>query len=107
MKICVVTPLYAIAGVPLAQIRFARALALRGHEVDLIIGRIDSQYRVPVISNVNVVVLGRANVRSMLLPIMHYLRTKLPDAIFSAEDHLNTIVLIATILTGSKAKVSA
>ena len=107
MKICVVTPFYAIAGVPLAQIRFARALAHRGHEVDLIIGRIDAQYRLPVISNVNVIVLGRSNVRSMLLPIMQYLRTKKPDAIFSAEDHLNTIVLIATILTGSKAKVSA
>ena len=41
MKICVVTPLYALAGVPLAQIRFARALADKGHDVDLIIGYVD------------------------------------------------------------------
>ena len=27
MKICVLTPRYAISGVPLAQMRFARALA--------------------------------------------------------------------------------
>jgi glycosyltransferase involved in cell wall biosynthesis len=29
-----------------------------------------------------------------------------PEVVFSAEDHLNTIVLIAALLTGSKAKIS-
>ena len=38
MKIALVTPVYGIAGVPLAQIRFAKALAARGHNVDLIVG---------------------------------------------------------------------
>ena len=43
MKICVVTPRFAIAGVPLAQLRFARALADMGHDVDLVIGFVDPQ----------------------------------------------------------------
>ena len=40
MKICVVTPRFNIAGVALAQHRFARALAAAGHQVDLVIGRV-------------------------------------------------------------------
>jgi len=106
LKICVVTPLFAIAGVPLAQIRFARALANKGHDVDLVIGRIDRQYRLPDVTGVNVFKLNRRNVRSMLVPIWRYLRTAKPDAVFSAEDHLNCIVLIAAIASGSKAKIS-
>ena len=106
MKICVVTPLYAIAGVPLAQIRFARALSSMRHEVDLVVGHILPQYELPHIEGVNVLVIERPNVREMLFPLMRYLRDKKPDVVFSAEDHLNTIVLLAAILSGSKAKIS-
>ena len=106
MKICVVTPLYAIAGVPLAQLRFARALAAKGHEVDLIIGRIDSQYQFPDVPAVNVLKLNQPNVRGMLLPLIRYLLSAKPDIVFAAEDHLNTIVLLAAILSGTKAKIS-
>ena len=41
MKLTVITPRFTIAGVPLAQQRFARALAAQGHDVDLIIGYIE------------------------------------------------------------------
>lgn len=106
MKICVVTPLFAIAGVPLAQLRFARALAANGHQVDLVIGRIDSQHQLPDVSGVNVLKLNQPNVRGMLLPLMRYLKSVKPDVVFSAEDHLNAVVLIAAIASGSKAKIS-
>ena len=59
MKLCVVTPLYAIAGVPLAQLRFARALAAIGHDVDLVIGRIDPRYPFPAVTGVTVRELDR------------------------------------------------
>ena len=52
MKITVVTPVYAMAGVPLAQIRFARALAKRGHIVDLIVGYVSPKYSFPEVSGV-------------------------------------------------------
>jgi glycosyltransferase involved in cell wall biosynthesis len=106
LKICVVTPLYAIAGVPLAQLRLARALAGRGHDVDLLIGHVDPQYTLPEVPKVNIVVLGRRHVREMLLPLWCYLRTATPEVVFSAEDHLNAVVLIAAIASGSKAKIS-
>jgi len=106
MKICVITPLFAIAGVPLAQIRFARALAARGHDVDLVIGYVDPKYELPDLPEVNVIRWGHQFVRKMLLPFSAYLRRVKPDIVFSAEDHLNSIVLLAAILTRSKAKIS-
>lgn len=106
MKICVVTSLYAIAGVPLAQIRFARALADKGHDVDLVFGRIDPQYQFPEAAGFTVLELNRRNVRGMLFPLVRYLRSVKPDVVFSAEDHLNAIVLIAAIVSGAKAKIS-
>lgn len=106
MKVCVVTPLYAIAGVPLAQLRFARALADAGHDVDLVIGRVDPQHPLPDVAGLTVIVLGRRQVRGMLLPLWRYLRTARPDVVFSAEDHLNSIVLLAAIASGTKARIS-
>ena len=106
MKICVVTPLYAIAGVPLAQLRFARALADKGHQVDLLIGWVGPQYQVPAVPGVHVRVLNCEKVRSMFFPLCRYLRAERPDVVFSAEDHLNAIVLLAAIAVRSKAKIS-
>lgn len=106
MRISVITPVFSIAGVPLAQVRFARALARRGHQVDLVIGRIDPSYPFPDVPEINVIELGKAQVRSMLQPLRRYLQTAKPDVVFSAEDHLNAVVLLAAITTGSRAKIS-
>jgi glycosyltransferase involved in cell wall biosynthesis len=106
MKICVVSPLYSIAGVPLAQLRFARALARHGHEVDLVLGHVVEGYTLPPLPGVNAIVLDRRNVRSMFVPLFRYFRDKHPDVVFSAEDHLNVIVLLAAIAARSRAKIS-
>jgi glycosyltransferase involved in cell wall biosynthesis len=106
LKILVVTPRFTISGVSLAQQRFARALAAAGHKVDLMVGVVDSDLNVPFMPNVNVIALQRKNVRSMLLPLWRYLRNSRPDVIFSAEDHLNAVVLLTAIVSGSKAKIS-
>lgn len=106
LKICVITPLFAFSGVPLAQIRFARALASAGHDVDLTLGRINPELNFPDLDNVRLINMNKRNVRSLLFPIMKYLRSEKPDVIFSAEDHLNGITLLAIILTRSKVKFS-
>jgi glycosyltransferase involved in cell wall biosynthesis len=106
MKITVVTPVLSIAGVPLAQIRFARALARRGHEVTLLVGWIDSAFAMPELNGVVVEELGRRQVRAMFGPLCAHLRRRRPDVVFSAEDHLNCMVLLAAKVTGSQAKIS-
>jgi glycosyltransferase involved in cell wall biosynthesis len=106
MKISVITPRFAIAGVPLAQVRFARALVDRGHDVDLVIGYAEAQYQIPEVTGVNVLRWKHRKVRSMLLPIAQYLRRANPDVVFAAEDHLNAVVMLAAIVSGSRAKIS-
>ncbi|WP_052134241.1 glycosyltransferase [Sphingomonas sp. 37zxx] len=106
LHLAVITPRYAISGVPLAQWRFAAALAARGHRVDLIIGRCDPDLRVPEAPGVTVRVLDSRQARGMFWPILRYLRHALPDAVFSAEDHLNTFVLLAAIACRSRARIS-
>jgi glycosyltransferase involved in cell wall biosynthesis len=106
LKIAVVTPRYAISGVPLAQWRFAAALAAAGNDVDLIIGRRDANLEIPEAPGVRTIVVGSGKTRGMFSYLVRYLRSKKPDIVFSAEDHLNTILLCAAILTGSKALIS-
>lgn len=106
MKISIVTPRFNPGGVALAQIRFARALADKGHEVDLVVGYVEPRNEFPGASGVNVHLWSQPKVRRMLFPLMRHLRSAKPDVVFSAEDHLNTIALLAAILSGSKAKIS-
>lgn len=106
MKVAVMTPVFAFAGVPLAQVRLARSMSLRGHDVDLIIGRILSGYSFIPPDKINTKIFDRPNVRSLLWPLILYFRNAKPDVVFSAEDHLNTIILAAAIISGSHAKIS-
>ena len=106
MKISVITPRFSLAGVPLAQIRFAKALSSLGHDVVLLIGYVNKGYELPTIKGVNVQVLGKERVISMTSFIANHLKIIKPDVVFSAEDHLNVVVLIAAFFARSKAKIS-
>jgi glycosyltransferase involved in cell wall biosynthesis len=106
MKILVITPLFALAGVPLSQIRFARALLERKHEVELIIGHVPQDFIFDKPKNLKIKIFNKLKVRSMLFPLIKYLWREKPDVIFTAEDHLNIVVLIAAILSFTKAKIS-
>lgn len=106
MKICVVTSRLSVTGVPLAQIRFAGALARRGHEVELLFGIREDTASVPTVPGVKVTIWHEHRVSSMLKPMRRYLRQERPDVVFSAEDHCNGMVLIAAITSGFKGKIS-
>jgi glycosyltransferase involved in cell wall biosynthesis len=97
---------YAITGVPLAQARLASALATRGHEVDLIIGFVAEGLPVPEVDGVSVIHLNRPKARYILFDVVRYLKKEKPDAIFSAEDHLNAVVIASALLSGSKVKIT-
>lgn len=106
MKICVVVARFSFTGVPLTQIRFARALAARGHSVDLVFGHVPPATQLPDIGAAKLIVLGRRTASGMLLPFCRYLRRTKPDAVFSSQDNLNGFVLLAAILTRSRARIS-
>lgn len=106
MKIGVITGRYALSGVPLAQMRFARALAHIGHDVDFLIGMVNAGSKAPALQGVRTSVFAHARVSSLLLPLVHYFRKQKPDVVFAAGDHLNAIVLLAAIVARSEAKIS-
>ena len=106
MKIWVMAARYALSGVPLAQVRFAQELANLGHQVEIIFGLINPGYAPPVIPGVCVRVMGKSRVMSMLFPLIAYFKRTRPDAVFSAGDHLNAVVLMAAIISRSEAKIS-
>lgn len=106
MRFAVLTARYALSGVPLAQERLAKALARRGHRVDFLIGMVNPGAEAPRPAGVTVHDLGEPRVRSLLGPLRTYLREARPDAVFSAGDHLNAVLLAAAVLARSKARLS-
>jgi len=107
MKITVVLARFSLSGVPLAQLRLARAFARRGHSVTLIVGFIDPAYELPAQAGIKVHVWDFPKVRNMLLQLAYFLHKEKPDVVFSAEDHLNTTLLLAALVSRTQAKISA
>jgi len=105
-RFTVIVARFAFSGVPLAQMRLAHALSTRGYQVDLIVGYVPSEYEMPVIEGVNIIVFGTPKTRDSLIPLVRYFWSAKPDAVFTAEDHQNIFVLLAAIISRSKARIS-
>tara|TARA_B100000575_G_C23123270_1_gene650335 strand:- start:376 stop:1467 length:1092 start_codon:yes stop_codon:yes gene_type:complete len=107
MKFTIITPKLDISGVPLAQIRFANALNSRGNDVDLIVGWIDKNFEIKSYINekINLINLNVTKTRWMIFGLAKYILKNNSRTIFSAEDHLNSIVLFILIILFRKNKV--
>ena len=106
MNIAIVTPVFSIAGVPLAQHRLARALAEKNYNVDLIIGFLPSDIYPDAIPGVKINILNKNSVTKMFFSLISIFKNKKFDVIFSAEDHLNIIVIFAKYFSRSKSLLS-
>jgi len=94
------------SGVPLAQMRLAKAFHRRGFPVDFVVGYVPAGIAPPSAEGIRVIVLGRARAAAMFVPICRYLRAERPGVVFSAEDHLNFVVTAAMLVTRCRAKLS-
>lgn len=106
MKITLFAGTFTLSGVPLAQLKLARAFSARGHQVELIYGNVIDKKNLPKSNKFKIINLKKKRVLFMLFDISRYLRKNNPDIVLSAGDHLNAIVLIAAILTNNKSKIS-
>jgi glycosyltransferase involved in cell wall biosynthesis len=106
MKILVLAGRYGLSGVPLAQMRFARALSAEGHNVELIYGAVNQGHTLPVSDLFKISTLNKLRVSKMFYFLVQYFKNNSPDIVFSAGDHLNVVVLSAAIFSRSKAKIS-
>ena len=89
----------------LAQIRLANLFLDRGYDVDFIVGYVPDDLTIPHLEGINTVIFDKPRVVTMFETIIKYLYETKPDIIISAEDHLNTVVLLSAILTRSDAKI--
>jgi len=106
MKVTFFTARYSISGVPLAQIRLAKLFREKGYDVDFVIGYVPDNLKLPYLERINIINLNKPRVVLMLGSIIKYIYKNKPDVIISAEDHLNSIVLLSAMITRSKAKIS-
>jgi glycosyltransferase involved in cell wall biosynthesis len=106
MKITLFAGTFTLSGVPLAQLKLARAFSARGHQVELIYGNVIDKKNLPKSNKFKIINLKKKRVLFMLFDISRYLRKNNPDIVLTAGDHLNAIVLIAAILTNNKSKIS-
>ena len=98
---------YSHSGVPLAQIRLAKAFLRRGYKIEFLIGYTSPNLKIPVIPGAKVINLNISRTSLLIYPIAKHIKKYKPDIIFSAEDHLNTIVSMAAFFVRSEAKISA
>jgi len=96
---------FSYSGVPLAQFRLANAFIKKGYEVDVLICCGDI-LNFKVDERVNIIYLQNERVSKSFFKISSYLKSAKPEIVFSSEDHLNIIVLLAAIFSRSSAKIS-
>ena len=105
-RICFFIARYSHSGVPLAQLRLAKAFLQRGYKIDFVIGYVPPGLTLPTDLGFDILNLAQPRTFKLLGPVVRMIRHNQPDVIFSAEDHLNLIVTLAVHLTGSRAKLS-
>ena len=93
MKITFASPRYSIAGVPLAQIRFARALAGRCHQVIMLVDYLETDFQFSEVFGLSVRILSKAKVSRMLWSLLLYLRTEKSSVLERLHFLLNGIQL--------------
>lgn len=74
--------------------------------MDFIIGHMPEDLVAPSVDGINFIVLEKRRAIGMLMPVIRYLSKNRPDIVFSAEDHLNMVVTIASKVSRSTAKLS-
>lgn len=97
---------YSHSGVPLAQLRLAKAFLQRGFKVHFVIGYVPPELTLPTDLGFDIVNLAQPRTFKLIWPILRMIRSNQPNVIFSAEDHLNAVVTFAVLLAGSRARHS-
>lgn len=86
-------------------LHIANEFALRGHQVDLVVGDVSGPYRSEISSKVNVVPLNTKRAFYCLVPLAWYVWRRKPNAIMATMMHANVIASVACWITRSKARL--
>jgi glycosyltransferase involved in cell wall biosynthesis len=104
MRIGFFLPSLVEGGAERVTLTLACAVAARGIQVDLVLGRAEGAYLAEVGPELNVVDLQARNALSKIRALAAYLRLHRPDALLSAEDFVN-VAAIAKRVAGAATNV--
>lgn len=105
MKIALYVPSMNGGGAERVMLTLANGLAEKDIQVDLLLNRVDGPYLKDASKKVNIVNLNTSRTLRSILPLSKYLRTERPDAILSAMNYVNTVTVIAKLISNSDTKV--
>ena len=87
-------------GVQRVRLTLAQAFLDRGHEVDLVVANPVGAMAPAIPDGVTVHRLEAPRLASAIPKMVRYFRTRGPDAVLSAEDHVNIVAIVARKLSG-------
>lgn len=93
-------------GVQKMQIKIANELISRGYTVDALIFFDDGPLKSQLNLRANRIYMKSRSVKYSFAGLVKYLLFKKPVAIFSAEDHINVLMILAKLFTRSLVKIS-
>lgn len=99
MRIAFYIPLLTIGGAENVIINLANELALRGHNVDLLVLDDNGPYRSRVSTQVHIVRMCKRRSISALPDIVRYFCQSEPDIFYSAMPYINVLILMARIFS--------
>lgn len=93
-------------GVARIRLNLAEGLLARGYDVDLVVANAKGEMRGSVPNGARVVDLEAPRLLAALPGFYRYIRSEQPNAIISAEDHVNSVALLARKLARSDVPIS-
>ena len=93
-------------GVQRAQVRLANEFLEMGFKVDALVFSAHGPLASSLENGVRVIKLGASSAKGAFFSLFNYLRTIKPDVVFSAEDHVNVIFLLARLLSARSTRYS-
>ncbi|TSB48372.1 glycosyltransferase [Alkalicoccobacillus porphyridii] len=91
-------------GVERMTLHLAEGFLNKGYVVDLLVIQLKGEYVQDIPDGINIIDLNKSNLRSSVGAIRSYLKAEKPDTIISAKDYINSVVLLANLLSGTKTK---
>jgi glycosyltransferase involved in cell wall biosynthesis len=104
-RLALLLPDMAGGGAERVALSLAEAFLAAGHEVDLVLMRAEGELLPLVPAGVRIVDLGARRIRSVLRPLIRYLRSRRPDALQVSMWPLTVIAIVAHRLARSKARL--
>lgn len=94
-----------VGGVEKNTLRLIKGFLDRGYSVDLLVVRNEGMYKEQLDRRINLIALNKKRISHSFFKIISYFKKNKPAALISAKDYVNIVVILASLLSGTKVKI--